>query len=85
MAPSRRPNDRTPPASNSRDRSAVASPLSMLIPSSMVSAGTAECRAGTLAISSAVGPSISSRTAAVATAWVRGISRYTGTRKGPGR
>ena len=64
-----------PPASNSRDRSTVARPSAIEMPSSMVSAGIAEDRAGTLARSSAVGPAIRAFIAAVATCWVWGISR----------
>ena len=65
-----------PPDSNSLERSTVATPSLIVSPSSRVPAGIAELIAP---LSVSVGPSRSAAMAAVATAFVAGTSRRTGT------
>ena len=70
----------SPPDPNSAERSTVATPPLIERPSSRVPSGTSVYIAGLAPSSRALGPARRARIAAVATAWVCGISRRTGAR-----
>ena len=69
-----------PPDSNSADRSTVATPSLIVRPRSLVPSGMSVYIAGRAPSSASFGPASSAFMAAVATAWVFGISRSTGAR-----